>query len=154
MVRWLIEVKLVASAEGVWSVLQFLATANVASSSLIRLTLTMEAIGSSEMSVLTTATRRHMTEDGILHSRHREKLNSYNWRYQLSNCLRDIFLFKYPAELGIKRFRHYATNRNFRCLILIKSLHFSKLPNPSGRAMVPGMPEPITEMSTMNLPQG
>jgi hypothetical protein len=50
-------------------------TANVVSSSPILVTLTMEAIRSSEKSVLTRATQRHITEDGILqhlftHSKH------------------------------------------------------------------------------------
>jgi hypothetical protein len=37
----------------------------------------MEGIRSSETSVLTTATRRNITEDGILHSHRREYLKSY-----------------------------------------------------------------------------
>jgi hypothetical protein len=37
----------------------------------------MEAIRSSETSVLTRATRRHVSEDDILHSRHRGNLKSY-----------------------------------------------------------------------------
>jgi hypothetical protein len=37
----------------------------------------MEAIYSSEMSVLTRATRRKIAEDGILHSHRRENLKSY-----------------------------------------------------------------------------
>jgi hypothetical protein len=41
-------------------------------------TLMMEAIGSSEMSVLTRSTRRHIPEDGTVHSHRRENLRSYN----------------------------------------------------------------------------
>jgi hypothetical protein len=55
-----------------------LVTANVIPSSLIPTTQMMEAISSSETSVLTRATRRHMTEDGILHCHSRENLKSYN----------------------------------------------------------------------------
>jgi hypothetical protein len=41
-------------------------------------TLKMKAIRSSETSVHTRFTRRHIPEDGILHSHRREKLKSYN----------------------------------------------------------------------------
>jgi hypothetical protein len=37
----------------------------------------MEAICSSETSILTRATRRHIKDDGILHSHRRENLKSY-----------------------------------------------------------------------------
>jgi hypothetical protein len=49
------------------SVLQLLVTVNIVPGSLILLTLVMEGMRSSETSVLTRATRRHIREDGILH---------------------------------------------------------------------------------------
>jgi hypothetical protein len=44
---------------------------------LILFTEMMQAIYSSSYSVLTRATWRHITEDGILHSRRRENIKSY-----------------------------------------------------------------------------
>jgi hypothetical protein len=59
------------------SPLQLLVTANIVPSSLILVTLMMEAILSSKTSVLTRVTRRHIPEDGTLHSHRRENLEIY-----------------------------------------------------------------------------
>jgi hypothetical protein len=54
------------------NIFQLLITANIVSSPLILFTIMMEAISSSETHVLTRATGRHITEDGIHNSHRRE----------------------------------------------------------------------------------
>jgi hypothetical protein len=57
--------------------LRLLFTANVVPRSPILVTLMKEATCFSEMSVITTATRHHVPEVGILHSQRHEILKSY-----------------------------------------------------------------------------
>jgi hypothetical protein len=59
------------------SVFQLPVTASAVPRSLILSTLMMEAICSSETSVLTRTIRRHIPEDGILQSHHRENLHPF-----------------------------------------------------------------------------
>jgi hypothetical protein len=59
------------------SVLRLLVTAKFVSSSPILVTLMMEALRSSEVSVLTRTARHNIPEDGIIYSHRRENLKSY-----------------------------------------------------------------------------
>jgi hypothetical protein len=79
---------------------QLLVTPNIIPSSPILVTMMMEALSSSETSVLTRETRRNIPEDGIIYSHRRENLKSYialtGWTLQ-RRC--NVSLVRY--ELGL-----------------------------------------------------
>jgi hypothetical protein len=65
------------------------------------LTLNMEAISSSKTSVHTRSTRRHIPEDGILHSHRCENLKSYKLNICLFVCLLDCFMKLVYKEFSV-----------------------------------------------------
>jgi hypothetical protein len=80
-------------SSGVLRCVALVRTASVVPSSPILVTLMKEALGSSETTVLTRASRRNIPEDTILHSHRRENLKYYTLvsEFSLSVNITSIF---------------------------------------------------------------
>jgi hypothetical protein len=107
---------------------RLLVRANVLPSSPILVTLMKNVLSSSETSVLTSATRRNIPEDAILHSHRRETLKSYIaltvWTlYQRRNVspVKYELGFHIP-EVGIlhshrrENLKSYKVNLHYQCI--------------------------------------
>jgi hypothetical protein len=79
----------------------------------------MEVIRSSETSVYIRSTRRHIPEDGVLHSHRRENLKSYN-----RTTVYRTFHVSYNPRIPFPKSGHYVTEQ-----AIYTGLYFETMPN-------------------------
>jgi hypothetical protein len=105
------------------SVHRLLVAASVVPSSPIIVTLMKEALGSSETSVLTRATRRNFPEDDILHSHRRENLKSDKFLITSSG---QVVSRRFPtAAVGVRaRFKPWGSMADRMTLNQVSSEYF------------------------------
>jgi hypothetical protein len=60
--------------------------------------------------------------------------------------------FEPTGASGISWIKHYAKSRMVAGSIPDEVIGFSKVPNPSSRTMILGSAQPLTDMSTRNIP--
>jgi hypothetical protein len=74
--------------------------------------------------------------------------DEYMWVQMLLLYLQSLYTHKHIINI----YMHYATSRKVAVSIPDEVIGFFNWPNPSSRTMALGSTQPLTEMSTRNLP--